>query len=356
MKHSPYINWAKKHHHATFNLAGSGMPGLSLKQLVTDPSDIFESGSHEDGWQPLMEKIAERYEVEPREVVTVHSATLANHLIYALLLDPGDEVLVEYPVYEPLRTLPGYFHAEARLFSRDSGRDYQPVPAELEQMISRRTKLLVLSDLHNPSGALLDRNILKEIISLAEKHGFHILIDEVYLEFMYPEGERTLAKLSPSIITSRSLTKAYGLDDIRTGWIIAEEELAERVRRLADLFITTMAFPSERLALAALNRADEMLEKALGLLEINLPIVSEFIEEQPALSWVSPETGTVGFVKVARKEVDDLVRLLEEKYDTLVAPGRFFGMTDHFRIGWGMDTETLKEGLSRLGKALDEFS
>ncbi len=355
MKHSPYIKWAKKHHHAAYNLAGSGMPGLSLTEVVTDAREILESGSHEDGWPPLMEKIAERYEVGSKQVVTVHSATLANHLVCGLLLEQGDEVLVEYPVYEPLRSLPEYFHTEVRLFSRKPESSYQPDPGEIEQLISGRTRLLILSDLHNPSGALLDRDVLKKIISLAEKHDFHLLIDEVYLEFMYPEGKRTLAKLSPAVITSRSLSKAYGLDDIRAGWIIAEEKLAERIRRLADLFITTMAFPSERLALAALSRADEMLEKALRLLHINLPIVSDFIEKHPALSWVPPGTGTVGFVK-CEKDVDRLTELLGSNYDTLVAPGRFFGMDDHFRIGWGMDTDLLREGLSRLGKALDEIN
>lgn len=354
MKHSPYITWAKQRHGIPYNLAGSGMPGCPLQDLVSDPQDILKSGSHEEGWIPLMEKIAVRYEVEVGQVVPVHSASLANHLVFGLLVNPGDEVLVEHPVYEPLQALPRYFHAETQFFSRSPERQYQPDPDAMEELLTDRTKLIVLSNLHNPSGTLLDRGLLKQIVSLAENRGCHLLIDEVYLEFLYRDGKRTAAALSPAVITTRSLTKAYGLDDIRAGWIIAEKEQAKRIRRLADLFMPTMAFSSERLALAALNRADEMLVRAGDLLERNFPLVEECIENHTALSWHPPEAGTVGFVKLNTGDVDALVDTLEKKYQTVVAPGRFFGMNDYFRIGWGMDTDVLKEGLSRLSKVLKE--
>ncbi|MDX1618623.1 MAG: aminotransferase class I/II-fold pyridoxal phosphate-dependent enzyme, partial [Balneolaceae bacterium] len=167
--------------------------------------------------------------------------------------------------------------------------------------------------------------------------------------------ERTAASLSKSVITTRSLTKAYGLDDIRVGWIIAEAELAERLQRLADLFMPTMAFPSERLALEALKRADAMLEEGLELLNTNFQLVEACIDNHPELSWHPPETGTVSFVKVENISVEQLVEHLEEEYDTLVVPGHFFGMPDYFRIGWGMDTDDLSEGLINLVQALEDL-
>jgi len=354
MKQSPYITWAKEKHDVKYNLAGSSMPTCDLNELVSDPAEILKSGSHEDGWRPLMEKIADRYEVDAEQVVPVHSASLANHLIYGLLLSSGDEVFVEQPAYEPLNTLAEYFNASVSIFSRSPERKFQPNVQMLEDRLSDRTKLIVLTDLHNPSGALLDRDLRNDLVSLADIHHCHLLIDEVYLEFLYPEGERTAAKLGKSVITTRSLTKAYGLDDIRAGWIIAEAEIAEQLRRLADLFMPTMAFPSERLALAALEKADKLLEPALKLLHTNFQLVEACIENHPDLSWHPPKTGTISFVKVENRDVDNLVEVLEEEYDTLVVPGRFFGMPDHFRIGWGIDTDDLSEGLIHLVEALED--
>jgi len=353
MNHSSYISWAKKHHNIKYNLASSGMPSPLLNHLVEDPRKILEPVDHENGWAPLMKTIANRYEVNPNQVVPVHSASFANHLVCALFLNPGDEVLVEDPAYEPLVSLPKYFNATVKRFDRNAKKRYQPNPQQIEYLITDKTKLIILTNLHNPSGALIDENILWQIIDLAEKYGCFVLIDEVYLEFLYPNGERTAAKHSDHILATRSLTKAFGLDDLRVGWVITESILAERIRRLQDLFMTSMAAPSERLGLLMLEKADSMLKQNLSQLRYNFQLVEEFIDDQPSLSWYKPQYGSVGFVKYAGGNVDMLASYLTERFDTTIAPGHFFGAPDHFRIGWGLPTEDLEKGLENLGKVID---
>lgn len=353
MKHSPYISWAKKHHDITYNLASSGMPGPLLNDLVENPQKILEPVDHENGWAPLMKKIAERYEVNADQVVPVHSASFANHLVCSLLLDPGDEALVESPAYEPLVSVPKYCHATVKRFDRNPDQRYQPDPSQIEKLITENTKLIILSNLHNPSGALIDEPILWQLGDIAEKYNCHILIDEVYLEFLYPNGERTAAKHSDKIITTRSLTKAFGLDDLRVGWIIAESILAERIRKLKDLFMTSMASPSEQLGLMMLEKADELLGQNLSQLKYNSQLVADFIDDHDSLSWQKPEYGSVGFVKYAGGNVDMLASYLAEKYDTVVAPGHFFGAPEYFRIGWSIPTEKLEKGLKNLGEVID---
>lgn len=355
IKSSPYITWAKSKHHIQYNLGRSGVPGISLDKLVDHPSDILTSGEHEDGWYPLMEQIAGRYKVSPDQIVLVHGASMANHLACALLLNPGDEVLVETPVYEPLRLLPEYFHAKVIPVSRPPERGFQLNPDEISGQINPHTKLLILSDLHNPSGMLLDRSILKKIITIAESHSFYILIDEVYLEFLYPEGERTSSLFSPNVITTRSLTKAYGLDDLRMGWIIADHTLAEKMRRLRDLFSITTAFPSERLAGYAFNKADGMLNRTLTLLQRNRQLVDAYITSSEHLAWQAPGTGSVGFVKLNSGDVISFNSFMEKNYQTLITPGRFFGLPGYFRIGWGMAEEQFDEAFSRFRKAIDDY-
>lgn len=353
MNHSSYISWAKKHHNVTYNLASSGMPGPLMNEVVRDPRKMLEPVDHENGWGPLMKGIADRYEVGPEQVVPVHSASFANHLVCALFLNPGDEVLVEDPAYEPLVSLPEYFNATVKRFDRKEEQRYQPDPQQIEQLITDQTKLIILTNLHNPSGALIEENILWQIIDLAEKYGCHVLIDEVYLEFLYPNGERTAAKYSDHILTTRSLTKAFGLDDLRVGWIVAEAVLAEKIRKLQDLFMTSMAAPSERLGLLMLEQADGLLKQNLSQLRYNFQLVEEFIADQPSLSWHKPQYGSVGFVKYAGGQVDMLTGYLVERFDTAIAPGHFFGAPDYFRIGWGLPTEHLKKGLENLGKVID---
>lgn len=356
MKHSPYIQWAKRHHSVPYNLAGSGMPGFPLGKLTDDPAGLLQSGDHEDGWPPLINRIARRYGVAPEQVVTVSSASMANHLVCSLLLNPGDEVLVEDPAYEPLVSLPQYFRAKVVPLPRRTADGYQPDPAQARELISERTRLIILSDMHNPSGSKLDRAVLQQLIQMAESREIYLLIDEVYLEFLYPGGARTAAKQSEYVITTRSLTKAFGLDDVRIGWIIAEPSVARRLQRLKDLFSTTLPFPSERLGAAALDRADAILQHNITLLDRNRSLVAAFIRDEPALSWVEPPAGSVGFPRFAGGPADSLIELAHRQHETLVVPGRFFGRPDHFRIGWGISSEKLREGLHRLHQALGEIS
>jgi len=170
---------------------------------------------------------------------------------------------------------------------------------------------------------------------------------------LYPNGERTAAKHSSRILTTRSLTKAYGLNTLQMGWIIAEPILAEKLRKLLDLFIPTMASPSEQLGLLILEKADELLEKNISQLNYNFKLVEDFISNHETLTWEKPQFGSIGFVKYAGGNVDMLASYLAEKYDTIISPGHFFGAPEYFRIGWGLPTDTLEKGLENLGKVID---
>jgi aspartate/methionine/tyrosine aminotransferase len=182
-----------------------------------------------------------------------------------------------------------------------------------------------------------------------------VLVDEVYLEWIYGMGKdpeiRSAINISPRFVTTRSLTKVFGLAALRAGWILAEAELATRIRRLNGLFASSMSHPAERLAARTFEHAKTLLERQRKRVARNRSVVTNFIESQSALSWVPPDAGTVGFVRLEGGNVDDLVERLRAK-ESLVTPGRFFGAVDHFRIGFGMEAEQLDEGLKRLGSSL----
>jgi aspartate/methionine/tyrosine aminotransferase len=307
---------------------------------------------NEYGWQPLLERIAKRYDVGIDSVVLAHGTSMANHLACAALLEPGDEVLLERPAYDPLRVVPEYLQCKVRDFERRAEDGYRLDFEAIEQALTARTRLVIISNLHNPTGALTTRADLERLAALAEARDFRVLADEAYLEWLYGGSEpRSAINLSPRFVTTRSLTKVFGLAAARAGWVLAEPLLATRMKRLNGLFTASMSHPAERLAARALEYAAPLLDSQRKRVDANRKLVTDFIEGQPKLSWVPPDAGTVGWVKLADRSVEALVdRLLED--DTLVAPGRFFGSKDHFRIGFGMDAAVLEEGLKRLGSAL----
>lgn len=352
MKQSPYIAWAKSRHGIRYNLASSGVTACTLADLAPEADDLAVNGPNHHGYAPLVERIAERYGVAPGAVALAHGASMANHLAMAALLHPGDEVLVETPVYEPLHAVPRYLGGEVRFFPRPAEHGYRVDPERVRALLTPRTRLIVLSNLHNPTGALAADDELGALAELAEERDLHVLLDEVYLEWLHDAGHRSAVHLSPRLVATRSLTKAYGLDGLRVGWVLAEPPLAARIRALTDLFSITVAHPSERLAVRALARADHLAARLAPAVTENRQLVDALVERHPALSWSRPLAGTVGLVRVAGMEVNALVERLEREHDATVAPGRFFGAPDAFRIGFGMRTEVLREGLARLEEAL----
>jgi aspartate/methionine/tyrosine aminotransferase len=227
--------------------------------------------------------------------------------------------------------------------------------AAIARAITPRTQLVILSNLHNPTGAPVDRAALESLAELAEARDFNVLVDEVYLEWTYGIGEdaaiRSAINISPRFVTTRSLTKVFGLAALRAGWILADAGLAKRMQRLNGLFASSMSHPAERLAAHVFDHAKMLLDRQRKRVDKNRAIVTKFIASQPRLSWMAPGAGTVGFVRLEGGDVDELNQRLEAN-DSLIVPGRFFGVDDHFRIGFGMEQTHLEEGLKRLESAL----
>ncbi|HZE07399.1 MAG TPA: pyridoxal phosphate-dependent aminotransferase [Gemmatimonadaceae bacterium] len=353
---SEYLEWARSHGTLPYSLAISGVPPCDVSLLSPSVDDFTMVADNEYGWAPLLERIATRYGVRPDNVVLAHGTSMANHLACAAIVGPGDHVVAESPVYDPLVTVPRYLGCEVDYFERSEEKRFALDVDRIESALRPRTRLVILSNLHNPTGAIAHRSELEDLGRLAEARDFQVLVDEVYLEWIYgwPGEAATAMSLSERFVTTRSLTKVFGLAALRAGWVLAESNLAIRLRRLNGLFASSMSHPAERLAVRALDNGEILLKNQRARVDKNRSIVAEFIEGQRKLSWVPPETGTVGFVRLEGGNVDDLVeRLLQQK--SLVTPGRFFGLDDHFRIGFGMERSQLEAGLDRLDASLKKI-
>jgi len=346
---SDYMHWAKFKPPVRYALTSSEVPHFHMDQLDWTKADLDCDGASHPRYAPLRERIAARYGVAVDRVVAADGTSMANFLAMAALIEPGDEVLVEHPTYEPLLGAASFLGATIKRFERAASDGFRLDPASVRAAMSDRTKLIVLTNLHNPSGALAGESELRAIADL----GPRILIDEVYLD---AAGQRSAVHLGPAFVVTNSLTKVYGLSGLRCGWILAAPDLAERMWRLNDLFGVNQAHQAERLACIAFDHIDAVIGEAPAMLAANRAAYNAFLAGRDDLTGAPAEHGITAFPRWAGGDTQRLDDRLREAYDAAVVPGRWFEMPDHFRIGFGLPTGDFAEGLARLGRTLDDLA
>jgi aspartate/methionine/tyrosine aminotransferase len=351
---SRYMQFAKLRAAVKYDLAASGVMSYPLAELPVRLEDLEINGTDAYGYAPLVERLAKLNGVARECVVAAAGTSMANHLAMAATVEPGDEILVEHPTYEVLVDVLNYLGAGVRYFERRMEDGFCIDLEEVERRVTPRTRLIVITNLHNPSGAFADEETLRGLGDIAKRVNALVLVDEVYLEAMFDRRPRPALHLGEHFLVTSSLTKAYGLSGLRCGWVLAAPELAQRMWHINDLYGVNAAHPAERLSMIALDNLDRVAARARRLLETNRRTLDEFLGSRSDLEYHRPEFGTIVFPKLPRGRVDELYRLLTEKYETSVAPGRYFDMPQHFRMGIGGDPEEIREGLVRLGLALDE--
>jgi aspartate/methionine/tyrosine aminotransferase len=361
---SSYLEWAKLYSHATYNLATSGIQSYPLSELPVSVAGLEINGPTIYGYEPLQERLANKSGVTADCIVVSNGTSMSNHLAMAALVSPGDDVLVERPTYGLLLEVASYLGANILRFERRMESGFSVDLDQIKHKITSKTRLIVLTNLHNPSGAFIDDATMSEIGVIAAGVGARVLVDEVYLDMMTDKvtqqgtGQqiRSCIHLGQNFVVTTSLTKAYGLSGLRCGWIVADPLLAKRIWRLNDLFNATPSHPTELLSVIALDHLDQIRQRARNLLQVNRKALDLFFSDRNDLDVMLPPAGTVVFPKLKTGSVEDFCKMLRAEFETSVVPGHFFEKPDHFRIGIGGDPVMTAAGLERLGRALDTFS
>jgi aspartate/methionine/tyrosine aminotransferase len=356
-----YLRWAKALPAAKINLARSGLEACPPQLLGLKASDLVANLPVRDGYRPLLETIARRYQVTPRQVFTVPGGTsFANWLAAAAALHdapPASEVIVEWPAYEPLLRIPESLGARVRRLDRRFDDAFAIDLDRFRSLVNSRTRLAIVSNLHNPSGARTDLSTLKAMAKVLDRVGAYLLVDEVYLECLWGRRTESCVHAGPNVITSNSLTKAYGLDGLRAGWILGPRAVIDRAARIQDLLANNGVAPGEQLTLAAFRHLPAIRRRAQSLLVPNLQRVRAFFERELRLSAHIPSAGNIVFAKVLGGiDPERLADRLRASYSTLIVPGHFFEATDFIRFSFGMRPSRLARGLRNLSHALDDLS
>ena len=299
-----YIEWAKLRAQARFNLATSGVMNFPLAELGVSLDQLEISGPSWYGYAPLQQALAEKCGVPPDCVVAAIGTSMANYLAMAAVVEPGDEVLIEHPAYDPLTSVALYLGANVTRFPRRFENDFRIEPAEIERQVTSRTRLIVLTNLHNPSGVLAGDAVLRQVGDIARRAGARVLVDEVYLEMLAtqpaPITPRSAFHLGEEFIVTSSLTKAYGLSGLRCGWILARADLAKKMWRLNDLFGNIPSHTAELLSVIALQRLGKIAARAAVLLQKNRARLNPFLDARHDLQTVRPPCGTIVFPRLMR--------------------------------------------------------
>jgi len=273
-----------------------------------------------------------------------------------------------FPTYQQLYSVPESLGADVSLWKLQEHNKWQLDIEELKSLIRPNTKMIILNNPNNPTGAVIPRSMLDQIVEVAREHDLIILSDEVYRPIFHsimpmdPEFPPSIINMGYSkAVATGSLSKAYALAGIRVGWIASRsQEVIEACAQARDY--TTISVSQLDDAVASFALGPETIHGLLGrniqLAKTNLAILETFIESHRwALEWVKPRAGTTAFVKVSRngREVDDkaFCQLLQEKKGVMFAPGGFcFGHGKEFkgyvRVGYVCETQVLKTALEEL--------
>jgi aspartate/methionine/tyrosine aminotransferase len=339
-----------------YNLTSSSVevPIEKLKHHI-ELSLTEDALKHSDPWfhPGLTAKIARLEDVRPENILLTSGGSGAIFLVCRTILEKGDEVIVEHPYYEPLTAIPKYLGAEIRLLHRRPENDFRIDTDALQSLMSHRTKLIVLTNLHNPTGAYLTKESLMNILTVARKanDGVKIMVDEVYHRFV-DQGVKPAANLDEAFISINSLSKVYGLFMLRCGWITACSDFIEKVRNVFVLLENIGSPVNEAIANTVVEHLDEYAVHSHSILFQNRKVLKEIIQpllDDGILKGELPANGCIYFPELAGvNNVDGFIRKLMKKQHVYVAPGRFFGSSQHIRIGFGGNSANLKIGLERF--------
>jgi aspartate/methionine/tyrosine aminotransferase len=354
--HSPYTHAAKLAPAARFDLTSSAVRAVPLCELPVHLEQLEISSPAPYGDPALLDRLAKRTGVSAECIVPTIGTSLANHLALSAMFDPGDEVLIEEPTYDPLLHTARLLGASIRRFPRREENNFAIEPEDVRRAITSRTRVIAICNLHNPTSAAVDDAVLQAIGEAAQSVGARVLVDEVYREAIWGAAQRHALSFGAHLVVTSSLTKAYGLGGLRCGWILAEPVLAARIRLMQDLFGSAAVPIAERLSAIALESLGQLEARARATLDANRAAALEILAPRCDLQLTIPAYGTTLAPRLLSGAVELYCELLRSRYEVGVVPGSYFEMPHHFRIGLGGDPALTRESFERLALALDDFS
>ena len=351
-----------------WNLAETCVESLTIAELLeltgtnTDLSDLLPlkmTYGAIEGSERLRRAIANLYDwQEPERIMVTHGTIGANMLVHKALVGPGDRVVAVVPTYQQHYSIPESLGADVHLLHLQEKDGWLPDLERLREMVVPGTKLIALTNPNNPSGALIPKHMLEDIAQIAREAGAWVLCDEVYRGTDQQGDGRTaaMADLYEKGISTAGMSKAFSLAGLRLGWIAAPRRVIDAVSIHRDYDTISVGMLDDHFATLALENAERVLARSQEITRGNLQILSDWIDQEPLLSWVKPQSGTTAFVRfdapmTSREFCVDLL----ESTGVMFTPGSALGVEGYLRIGYANNPEILREGLKRVSAFLSRL-
>lgn len=316
---------------------------------AVDPGDRPEPAPDDPGdHDALVAAISSAYDVDREQVLATTGATEAVDLAVRATVADGGRVAVEHPAYQPLVWIPRLAGGEVVRFRRRSGTGYALPVDHILDLLEGGLDLVVLTNLHNPTGAGVDDDALRALAGAADDHDAQLLVDEVFRRSALGATADHAARFEAGVAAD-SLTKSFGYGTLRTGWMVGPPDVVDRARAWKEMVNPGIAGPGRTVAAWCLANEDEIMAEHRDRIERNRKRLDAWVDEHD-LDWSAPEAGNVCTVEVG----DDDVAFAERAVDAgvVVVPGSFIEMPGHVRIAYGMATDELERGLERLGSVV----
>jgi aspartate/methionine/tyrosine aminotransferase len=324
------------------------------KPITDRYTSVFVSGN-----PFVMEQLTRAYGVEMDHVLPTTGATGGLSLLYRAYLKPGDHVLVETPGFDLFEDIAHALNAHVDCFDR-KGERFEIDPDEIERRIRENTRLIVLTNLHNPSGMLTDDAVLRKVAQVAARHDIKVIVDEVYGDYVGPQARpHSAAQLSPNLISVSSLTKIYGLSTLRCGWIVADPEVLKPVRALNDQFEFGVSKLSHAVAALVMENSAAYDAYWHGVMDAARPVMERYFadwKQQGLVTGLLPEFGCITFPRlVGIEDTQSFSNWLADRYGVIVVPGELFRAPGHVRIGFALPPQELERALLHFTEGLKEY-
>jgi len=311
------------------------------------------------GSPSLRQGISNLYEgLGPENILVAGGAIGANFLVYYSLVEPGDTVISVAPTYQQLYSVAESFGANVKLLKLRWENKWLPELGELADLVDEKTKLIAINNPNNPTGSLIDEKTLHSICEIADDVGAYVLDDEAYMGLYVDPDDYvpSVVELSDRGIATGSFSKPFSLTGLRLGWIAAPESIIGRCELHRDYTTISNGVIDDALASLAMENVDLIFKRNLDIVRKNYRILSEWVEGEPLIDWIPPKAGTIAFLRYSIDlSSEELCRRLIKEKDVLLVPGSCFGLDGFLRLGYGNNTEVLKEGLSRFKEFLYDF-
>lgn len=360
--------WMNKYEmEAVYNIAETCVDSLTLEELIsidgTNPDEFFQSlykqkltYGHIEGSPEFRQLVAESYNsIEPNQVLVMNGAIGANFLVLYTLVKPGDHVIAVHPTYQQLYDVPESFGAQVDLLRLRPENNFLPDVDELKSLVNERTKLIILNNPNNPSGALMERALLEEIVEVARSCDAYILCDEVYRNLLQDENLviPSIVDLYEKGISTSSMSKVFSLAGLRLGWIAGPREVIADCEKHRDYTTISVGMLDDILAVHALKNYDKVLNRSLKIVRENLAVLDEWVNQEPSITYVKPRAGTTAMLKydLPMTSEEFCVGLFKAN-GAFLTPGSCFDLEGHVRIGYASSTEVLRQGLEKVSEYL----